>query len=142
MGNKLLMDANVMLDFLLARHESAVDIAKIVTQIENRDLKGYLTISIIQILGYWLTKEWGSKKAKMGLLTLLNHFDIIDGNKEVVVSSLSSSMSDIEDALQYYTGINHQLDAIISRDKEFKRSSLPILPVYTPKEFISKYISS
>lgn len=78
----------------------------------------------------------------MGLLTLLNHFDIIDGNKEVVVSSLSSSMSDIEDALQYYTGINHQLDAIISRDKEFKRSSLPILPVYTPKEFVSTYISS
>lgn len=64
MGNKLLMDANVMLDFLLARHESAVDIAKIVTQIENRNLKGYLIFPLFKYSDTGLQKNGEARKQK------------------------------------------------------------------------------
>lgn len=140
MGDKILLDANVLLDFLLIRHESAEDTAKIIRRIEGGYLNGYLTLSIVQILGYWLAKEWKHQKAKDGLAVLLNHFDILDGNKPVVRAALSSHMTDIEDALQYYTAIHHDVDLIISRDKQFKKNALPVLPIYTPEEFVKDFM--
>ncbi len=45
-------------------------------------------------------------------------------------------MSDIEDALQYYTAMHHKLDYFISRDKGLKKAAIPVLPVCSPEEFI------
>jgi len=140
MSNKVLLDANVLLDFFLSRNEEAKIISRILYEIEKGSLKGCLTISIIQIVGYWLTKEWGQEKAKKGLLIFINHFEILDGDKKTVISALHSNMKDIEDALQYYTSLLHKVDIIISRDKHFINSAIPALPVCEPKYFVDKYI--
>lgn len=140
MEHKIVLDANVMLDFLLSRHSSAVDTAEIIHRIEDGYIRGYLTMSIIQITGYWLTKDWGYSKAKNALSILLNHFEVIDGNRNIALSALTSSLKDIKDALQYFTGIHHQMDIIISRDKAFKKAASPVLPIYTPEEYCRRFI--
>lgn len=90
-------------------------------------------------ISYWITKEWGHQNAKDGLLSLLNSFEVADGNKQFVLTTLSSKFADTEDSLQYYTGVYHEVDAIISRDKQFKKSAFPMLPVFTPDEFVEKF---
>lgn len=142
MIEKILLDANVMLDFLLLRHKSAEQTSRIIQKVESGSFEGYLTVSIIQIIAYWITKEWGHQNAKTGLLSLLNSFEVADGNKQVVLTALSSKFSDIEDSLQYYTGVYHEIDAIVSRDKLFRKSAFPVLPVFTPDEFVKKYMGN
>jgi len=55
-----------------------------------------------------------------------------------VVNALHSKITDIEDALQYFTAMHYNIDYFISRDKILQKQSSPTLPVYTPKEFLEE----
>ena len=90
------------------------------------------------IIGYWLTTEYGNTKAKKLLLTILSDITVIDIPHEIILNALHSKITDIEDALQYYTAIHHKLDYFISLDKKLQKQSIPTLPVYTPEEFLKE----
>jgi len=131
MAFKIFLDANILLDFLLKRdqYQDAKDIISLV--IEGK-VNAYITPAIVHIVGYWLAKAYGSGKAKQLLLSLLDNVRAIDINHELTLLVLNSKIDDIEDALQYYTAIHHQLDYFISRDKKFQKSAIPSLPVIDP----------
>jgi len=138
MGFKIFLDANILLDFILKREEydKARDIIQI---IRDGNAEGFVTPSIVHILGYWLTKAYDSEKAKELILLLLEEIKVIDIPHEITILALASKIDDIEDALQYYSAIHHNLDFFISRDKKLKKSSVVALPVYTPHEFLSDF---
>jgi len=139
MASKVFIDANVMLDFLLKR-VAFPEAREIISLVVNGKIQGYITPSIVHIVGYWLTKAFGVSKAKELLLTLLADIHVIDIPHQVTLVALHSKMNDIEDALQYYTAIHHKLDCFISLDKQLQKTGLPNLPIYTPKEFIKEFV--
>jgi predicted nucleic acid-binding protein len=64
----------------------------------------------------------------MSLLTVLN----VDGL--IIRKALESEFKDFEDAVQYYTAIENNMDCIITRNvDDYKKS---IIPVYTPTELL------
>jgi hypothetical protein len=117
------------LDFFLIR-AGFTDAEKIIA--------GYTTPAILHICGYWVTKEHGVAKAKQLLASLLADVQIIDCDHQTAVLALQSAMPDIEDALQYFTGIKYGLTHFISSDKPLKKAAIPQLPVYTPREFLDE----
>lgn len=135
MGPKAFLDANILLDFTLKR-ESYLVSKQLVVKLVNAELRGYISPSIVHITGYWLTKAYGTAKAKELLLTLLADIYVIEINHETTLHALNSKMPDIEDALQYYTALHHKLDVFISRDKQLQKHAITSLPVYTPEEFL------
>ena len=139
MASKVFIDANVLLDFLLKR-VAFPEAREIVSLVINGKIQGYITPSIVHIVGYWLTKAYGVPKAKELLLILLADIHVIDIPHQVILVALHSKMNDIEDALQYYTAIHHKLDCFISLDKQLQKTGLPNLPIYTPKEFIIAFV--
>jgi predicted nucleic acid-binding protein len=137
MASKVFLDANILLDFTLKREE--YEQAKhIISLVVNGNIQAFITPSIVHIVGYWLTKAYGNAKAKELLLTLLTEVTIIDIPHEIVLNALHSKINDIEDALQYYTAMHHNLDYFISRDKQLQNQSIPGLPVYSPLEFLDE----
>lgn len=136
MATKVFLDANILLDFLLKR-ENYSSSKKLMKYIVDGNVKGFVTPSIIHIIAYWLGKAYGQSKAKNLLQTLINEIKIIDTTHQVVELALHSKINDIEDALQYYTAIDHKLDYFISRDKQLKKRSLDILPVLELEEILS-----
>jgi len=46
-------------------------------------------------------------------------------------------MTDIEDALQYYTALHHKIDFFITEDKDLQKSAIPNLPVYSSQDFLN-----
>ncbi|HWB25003.1 MAG TPA: type II toxin-antitoxin system VapC family toxin [Chitinophagaceae bacterium] len=139
MAFKIILDTNVILDLTLQRSNDYLDLEKIYLRIIAGDFECYTTTVIIQTSSYWLTKERGALQAKKILVALLNDVRIIDASQDIVTAALLSDMQDIEDALQYYTALHHNLDAFISRDKAFIKSATPKLPVYTPSAFIKNF---
>ncbi|QNL50956.1 type II toxin-antitoxin system VapC family toxin [Olivibacter sp. SDN3] len=136
MAFKVLLDVNILLDFTLQR--TAYQEAKtIITWTEQGTIKGFISPSVVQICAYWIAKSYGSTKAKEILGLLLGFLDSLEISHEQVLAAVHSSMSDVEDALLYYTALHHKLDIIISRDQHFQQSGLPSLPVLSPKEFIA-----
>lgn len=138
MASKVLIDANVVLDFTLKR-DNYHQARKLFTLIIDQQLNAYITPSILHIAGYWLTKAYGAKKAKTILLELLSVVTVIDAPHEVVLTALHSRMTDIEDALQYYTGLHHQIDCFISGDKLLKKSAIASFPVFTLEAFLHEW---
>ncbi|MFD2148384.1 type II toxin-antitoxin system VapC family toxin [Mucilaginibacter antarcticus] len=135
MAFKVFLDANVLLDFTLQREKYEVS-KSLMQGIINGDFQAFITPSIVHITGYWLTKAYGATKAKEILLNLLTDIKIIDCSHKITVTALSSAMVDIEDALQYYTALDHKLDFFISRDKQLQKVAIPNLPVYLPENFL------
>ncbi|HET7116068.1 MAG TPA: PIN domain-containing protein [Hanamia sp.] len=138
MASKIFLDANVLLDFTLKR-KAYPDAKKLIELILEEKIKGFVTPAIIHIVGYWLTKAYGAKKAKELLLSILVDIQSLDIPHEIVINALLSKINDIEDSLQYYTALHYKLDYFISEDKLLKKESTSILPVYTIKEFLEEF---
>jgi predicted nucleic acid-binding protein len=132
---KVFLDANVILDLYLNR-EGYSSAKQMISLAEQKRCKLYVTNSVIHIVNYQLAKKVGKKQAEEYLLELLANVEVIDMPHENTVNALYSRMEDSEDALQYYTGLHHKMDYFITRDKELKKASIPILPVYEPDEFL------
>lgn len=137
MASKVFLDANILLDFTLKRDDYEAAKA-IVSLAVDGTIQGFTSPSIVHIVGYWLTKAYSNSKAKTILLTLLAEITVIDLPHEIVLNALHSKITDIEDALQYYTAVHYKLDYFISRDKQLQKQGIPILPIWSPQEFLSE----
>ena len=137
MAFKIFIDANILLDFTLQR-PNYNDAKKLIELVINDEIQAYINPAIVHIVGYWLAKAYGSEKAKQLLLSLLNDVHVIDISHELTLLALNSKIDDIEDALQYYTAIHHQLDYFISGDKKFQKSATPTLPVIAQSHFLKE----
>lgn len=135
MAFKIFLDANILLDYALHR-EHYRDAEEVLNMVANKEVYAFITTSVLHITGHWVSKAYGNIKAKELLISFLADISIIDIPHEIALIALHSKIDDIEDALQYYTAIHHKLDYFISRDKRLQKDSIPILPVYTPMEFI------
>ncbi len=140
MAYKIFFDVNVLLDYTLQR-KNFEEIELLINNIENGFQKGFITSATIHTLSYFLTKEYGIKKAKELLLNLLSTFNVIDPPEEIIKSALHANFNDIEDAIQAYTAIYYKMDYFLTSDKKLKKESSTILPIYTPIEFVKEYIN-
>lgn len=136
MASKVFLDANFLLDLTLKR-VAFPNVSKVMQAVIARDLDAFSTPAVLHILSYFLTKTHDAFTAKIIAGTLLNDVTIIDCSHHTAVIALNSSITDVEDALQYYTALAHNLDYFISADARLKKVALPQLPVYTSKEFLS-----
>ena len=137
MASKLFLDANILLDLTLRRANYS-DVRDIVSLAVVGDIELCTTPAVIHITAYWLAKTYTNKRAKTIIMTLMNDVFIIDCDHETALLALSSKMEDIEDALQYYTALTHEVDIFISSDKQLKKAAIPQLPVLTPVEFLNE----
>lgn len=137
MGFRIFLNANILLDFLLKRdnYERAKTLISLVI---SGKVDAFITPAIVHILGYWLTKAYGTEMAKKLLINLLIDVRVIDISHELTLLALNSKIDDIEDSLQYYTSIHNELDYFISGDKKLQKAAIPILPVVTADDFLKK----
>jgi hypothetical protein len=62
--------------------------------------------------------------------------EVLPVNDKIIDLSLVSGFKDFEDAIQYYTAIENDMDLILTRNKkDFKNS---ILPVLTAREYLRR----
>lgn len=132
--NKLFVDTDVILDLLGQRiphfHFSAV----LFTFAEMKKLELYTSPLILSNAFYILRKQLGNEQAKNALRKLRILLHIIDSSEAVVDKALNSDFSDFEDAIQYYTALEHEISVILTRNlRDYKNASLI---VQTPETFL------
>jgi predicted nucleic acid-binding protein len=135
MAFRVFLDAGILLDLTLKRDRYAAARRLMEWTVEGR-IEAYVTPAVIQETARWLKQVYGAVRAKELLLALLAEVLVIDGGHTVAVSALHSDMSDMDEALSYYTALHHKLDYFITRDMDLPRAAIPVLPVCTPEEFL------
>ena len=127
--DKVLIDTDVILDFLFDRKPFSEDAAQILSWCENSKIQGFVTSIVLSNIYYLLRKTAKHEKVIENLKMLLNIVDVITTNKDTVLDALHSEFKDFEDALQNFSAQNHdEIKVIITRNiKDYKRSNLVVM---------------
>lgn len=136
MGLKVFLDVNIILDYTLKRSEGYGSSKKTLERIIAGEIEGYTSSVAVHIVGHVLKEYFKAPLAKKIILALLNDIQIVNPPGEILVQAMSSKWSDLEDAIQYYTALHHEMDILISRDKKFIKKTTPSLPILMPQQLL------
>ncbi|HLZ85645.1 MAG TPA: PIN domain-containing protein [Puia sp.] len=139
MAFRIFLDAGVLLDLTLKRETYPAARLLMEWAVKGR-VQAYVTPSVVQETGRRLREAYGPERAKELLLAILAEVQVIDTGHAVAVSALHSTMSNVDDALSYYTALHHKLDYFITRSKDLSVAATPVLPVCTPEAFLEHNI--
>lgn len=133
--NHVLIDTDVLLDFLFDREPYAEDANKILVSCEHEEMKGFITPVMLSNLYYLLRKISSHELVVSKLAHLLQILNVLQMDKNVVHAALGSKFKDFEDALQNYSAeYDGRVSTIITRNtKDYKHSKLSIL---TPEQYL------
>ena len=132
---RVLIDTNVVLDFVLNRTPFADDAATLFQHIEQQTFSAVVSASAITDIFYLLKKE--KVDAVAFLKDFLSVVDVLGVDKTIIMYALHSGWADFEDAVQAQVAIENNIDAIITRNiKDFSR--LKEIQVLTPTELLQK----
>lgn len=99
-----------------------------------KKLELYTSPLIIANTFYILRKQIGNDSAKNAIRKLRILLHVIDSSESVIDKALNSDFSDFEDAVQYYTALEHEIPVILTRNiRDYKKASVI---VQTPETFL------
>jgi predicted nucleic acid-binding protein len=132
---RVLIDTDVILDFLFDRKPFSDSAAKVMSLCESREIKGFITSVIISNVYYLLRQTSTHEKVVEKLTQLVMITEVLTTDRDIIIKALNSNFKDFEDALQDYSAeLDGQIDLIITRNiKDFKNSSLGVM---TPENYV------
>jgi predicted nucleic acid-binding protein len=135
--NKLLVDTNIIIDLLTKRAEFYEEAAALFSCADKKEVTLAISSLTFANTNYILSKFATPKHARDILRKFKVLIEILNLDDKIIELALSDNdFPDFEDGLQYYSAIENQIHAIITRNKkDFKNSKIPLL---TAKEFLSK----
>jgi predicted nucleic acid-binding protein len=132
---RVLIDTNVILDFVLNRVPFADGATALFQHIEKQTFSAVVSASSVTDIFYLLQKE--KVDAVAFLKDFLSAVDVLGVDKEIIMYALYSGWTDFEDAVQVQVAIENSIDAIITRNtKDYSR--LKEIQVLTPTELLLK----
>ncbi len=131
---RVLLDTNVVLDFVLARQPFFTEADKIFIRLKSNDFEAFVSaITPINVF-YTTRKETDKATAFSAVEELLKLVQIAESSNQIYQNALLLNFNDYEDAVQHECAVAENLDAIITRNtKDFKNSKIK---VYLPTEFL------
>jgi predicted nucleic acid-binding protein len=138
---KILVDTNVIIDFLVNREPFFEDAVAIFSLAERKDIKIYISsLSVNNV--YYVLRKLGNHHQKIinklsKLFLLVTIFPVTD---KTLKQAAKSTFEDFEDATQYFIARQlREINAIVTRDsKGFKEAAMSIL---TPAEYLKAIIA-
>lgn len=131
----ILIDTDVILDFFFDREPFSENAAQVLSLCEKKIVIGYITPVILSNVYYLLSQKGKQEKVIEKLKALVSFLEILNIDKNAIITALNSEFKDFEDALQnFYAEQNGTINTIITRNtKDYKKSNLGVI---TPEDFL------
>ncbi len=132
---RVLLDSNIVVDFLHNREQFFDDADLVMGQVERGAVTGLLCATTLTTVAYLTGKTFGKKPAVEQIRQLLRIFDIAAVTRSVLDAALAGHMSDFEDAVLAEAAHQAGAQAIITRNlKDFAQSPVR---AYTPRQWLA-----
>ena len=127
--NKVFLDTNVVLDFLLDRRPFSEEASRIFDLSESGEIVLFVSSFTVNNIYYISRKLIGHQKSIDLIKELLEIVEILNSDKASIMMTLDLEFSDFEDGIQNAVAIlNPGIEIIISRNtKDFRKSALPAM---------------
>lgn len=117
MVNNILIDTNVLLDYLLEREPFFEDAKKVILSCIDGKVRGCIAAHSIPNMFFILRKDYNEKERREILLNLCKIFDVEGIDKAKLTAGLANDdFSDFEDCLQMECAKSYGADYIVSRN--------------------------
>jgi len=131
---KLLIDTNIIVDFLADREPFAAHSERVIEMCIDGYAEGLLTASSVTDIYYIMRKVSGREAALKRINSLLEILDVVSVGKAELIKAMELDIPDYEDALAAICAKRVKADYIVTRNiKDFKNSSVKAI---TPKELL------
>lgn len=133
---KLLVDTNIVIDLLSKREDFFQEAQELFTLADNKHVELYVSSLTFANTHYLLSRYLKLGEARKTLIKFKVLVNVAQLDNKIVELALVSDFKDFEDAIQYHTALENEIDIIITRNiKDFKNSKLPVM---TAKEYLNK----
>ena len=135
MVNRILVDTNVLLDYLLIREPFYGDAEKIIHGCVDGKAKGCIAAHSISNMFFILRKDYSAEERREVLSSLCSIFDVEGIDKAKLLSGLQNEeFSDFEDCLQMECAKAYKADYIVTRNiSDYKTSEIKAV---LPKDYL------
>jgi Predicted nucleic acid-binding protein, contains PIN domain len=135
--DKIYVDCNILLDWLIDREPFSIYASRLITLIENKKIKGYISPLTLSNTYYILASSYNKKLAYEFIEDCARIFTILDVTDHIVRQAISKKHKDFEDDLHYFTAKMNGISKIITRNKkDFLKGELGI---YNAEEYLRRF---
>ena len=135
---KLLIDANILMDFIKIREPFYTDSKKVLFLCSDHSVKGYIAVHSIPTIYYLLRKDFSEEERRRWICDICRVLEVAAFNTEDAIRAAESmKFRDFEDCLQAECAKAVGADYIITRNTaDFADSPVPAV---TPADFLSRF---
>ena len=130
------VDTNIVIDLLQKRDEFYKEAQELFTLADRKKVKLYISALTFANTYYILSRFYSSDEGKKILSKFKVLVDVLPTTDKIIELALASDFKDFEDAIQFYTALENNSEAIITRNKKDFKNNL--IPVFSAKEYLNK----
>ena len=132
---KLFLDTNVIIDVIASREPFVDDSRKVLSFCEQGQAEGVMSAISLCTISYVLRKCAAPGTLRRQIRDLRNLLPPVDITTQLLDRAISSTITDFEDAVQFYSAVYCDADYIITRNaKDFPQDGIPVL---SPTAFLN-----
>lgn len=125
---RVLIDTNVVLDFLQEREPFVENAARLFERIDAGEIEEFIAATTITNIYYIVRRAAGRAVAQDAITQVLSDLNVCTIDLGVLEQALASNFEDFEDAVQYACAVVYTVDAIVTRDAAgFVNAEIPLV---------------
>jgi len=135
MKRKIFVDTDIIYDLLAKRDPFYLPAARLFTLADEGKIEIYISVLSLPNIHYLLSKQTSSEEAKQILRKFKVLVHVTPLNEKIIDLALNSEFSDFEDAIQYFSALQNNIEVLLTRNlKDYRKAQISVL---TAQDFIN-----
>jgi predicted nucleic acid-binding protein len=135
MKRKVFVDTDIIYDLLAKRDPFYFAAARLFTLADEGKIEVFISALSLANLHYLISKQRMEEEAKEILRKFKVLVHVVPLNDKIIDLALNSEFSDFEDAIQYYSALQNEIEVLLTRNlKDYRKSQITVL---TAQDFIN-----
>jgi predicted nucleic acid-binding protein len=136
---KVFADTDISLDLLSKRVPFYNAASRLFTYADKGEIKIYVSSLTFSNLHYILRSETNVAETRRILNNYRILVNVLPVDEKIIDLSLQSLFRDFEDAIQYYTAVQHNIPLLLTRNlKDYKKADIPVM---TAEDFLKSHFA-
>jgi predicted nucleic acid-binding protein len=135
MKKKVFVDTDIIYDLLGKRDPFYLAAAQLFTMADEGKVQVFISALSLANLHYLISKQRSEEEAKEILRKFKVLVHVAPLNDKIIDLALNSEFSDFEDAIQYFSALQNEIEVLLTRNlKDYKKAQITVL---TAQDFIN-----
>ena len=135
MKKKVFVDTDIIYDLLAARESFYSSAAHLFTLADEGKIQIYISALSLANIHDLISKRKSKDESKEILRKFKVLVHVIPLTEKIIDLALNSDFSDFEDAIQYYSALQNEIDVLLTRNlKDYRKTQITVL---TAQDYIN-----